>query len=328
MELDTLDRKILLELDRNSRIPISRLAKNLKQGRDKVEYRLSRLEEQKIITKYSCAINIYKLGYYIYKTYFRVENNKEKINEFIAYLKKHPQIYWIAKADGSWDILIAVFAKNASRYHEVISDLLSKYNSILLDFRMYTIVDMWVFNKHYLHGKSQSNFTVGGPLGNEELDSIDLHILSKLSLNSRTSNKELAEDLNTSLPTISYRIEQLEKKKIIVAYPIEINYPKLGLLFFKTQLFLRSFDLKLRMEFLDYCFKHPNITFCIRQIGDCLVEIELEVSNYQQYNQIIEEIRQNFSKLIRNFNSMLINETFFNWMPRGMGGVELGKGHF
>lgn len=315
MKLDTLDKKILLELDKNSRTPVSRLAKVLKQGRDKVEYRVERLEREHVIKKYTATVNLYKLGYYIYKTYYRIENNKKTTARFLTYLREHPQVYWIAKADGSFDILMAVFAKNANEFHQFTVDILSRFNQSILDYRMYTIIDMWVFHKHYFFGNKTSHVSIGGAPKEHAIDELDTHILRLLSENARISNVDIADRTNSSPTVVSYRIEQLEKKQILLGYPIELNYKALGMLFFKTQLFLRSFDMKLRMEFLDFCMQHPRITFCIRQLGDCMVEIEIEAANYEQYNEIIEEIRTRFAKLIRNFHSMLIKEIHFSWMP-------------
>ncbi|MDZ4784683.1 MAG: Lrp/AsnC family transcriptional regulator [bacterium] len=60
--LDVLDRRILFELDHNSRQSISTLARELRQGRDRVEYRMQRLFDQKIIQRCFAYIDLNKLG--------------------------------------------------------------------------------------------------------------------------------------------------------------------------------------------------------------------------------------------------------------------------
>jgi predicted transcriptional regulator len=65
-QLDKLDRQILFELDCNSRISFSDLAKKVRNGRDTVEYRVSRLIERQIIRSFTVAINHYRLGFQVY----------------------------------------------------------------------------------------------------------------------------------------------------------------------------------------------------------------------------------------------------------------------
>ncbi|MCH8022562.1 MAG: winged helix-turn-helix transcriptional regulator [Thaumarchaeota archaeon] len=51
--LDKLDRKILFELDLNSRIPTTKLAKKLKVSREVVDYRIKRLTDNKYIRTFA-----------------------------------------------------------------------------------------------------------------------------------------------------------------------------------------------------------------------------------------------------------------------------------
>lgn len=314
-ELDRLDNKILFELDSNSRQSVSQLTKRLRQGRDRVDYRVQRLLDRKIIKRFTTAVNLYKLGFCIYKTYLRLENNKTKIAEFVKYLSNHPRVYWIALCDGRWDMMLAVFARSPKEYHNTHVEILSAFNSIVLDFRMYTMVDMWVFQKGYLVGKSNQHMIVGGEPEQNSIDSLDYRILKSLSNDSRKPLTELADKLKSSSAVVKYRINRLEEKGIITGYPIELDLSQLGMLFFKSQFYLRDYKRGLREKFIQYCMDKPQITFCIRQLGDCTLEIETEVNDYAEYNLIIEEIRGEFSKLIRNFQSVLIRKSHFNWVP-------------
>ena len=85
--------------------------------------------------------------------------------------------------------------------------------------------------------------------------------------------------------------------------------------FFKAQLYLRSYNKKLEQQLREYCALNPNITYYIKQIGDCKLELELEVKDYKQFNELIDEIRQKFAKLIRNIDSILIKREYFKWIP-------------
>lgn len=318
IRLDKLDRKVLYALDQNSRISVSDLARNLHQGRDRIAYRIERLIEQKVIRRFTTSINLHKLGFTIFKSYLRLETTKSRVSEFVTYLRDHPRVYWIALCDGGWDLMIAVFARDAKEFHSTLSEIVTAYNEIILNFGIYTLVELRMFEKGFFIEKGGGFFTVGGNPEVTTIDSIDYEILKALSNDSRKSVVELAKNVKTTPGIVNYRINQLEKQGIITGYGIEVDLQQLQMLFFKTQLFLRNYTSTLREKFRAYCTANPYITCYIEQLGESTLEIELHVNDYEHYNEIIEEIRQKFSKLVRNFQSVLIRKSFFNWMPRDL----------
>lgn len=315
VELDKLDRKILYELDLNSRRQLSQIAKILHIGRDRLKYRIEKLKEQGVIKKFTVTTDPYKIGLTIYKTYLRLENNKPKIKEFITFLRKHPRIYWIAECDGAWDLIFSTFARSPKEFHEIQDSILSQFKTIVMEFNVYTLVDVWFYHKNYLINGSRSHFFFGGYPENNQLEPIDVSILKILSENAQENVVSMAQKLKTTPKIVSYRIKKLEKAKIIVGYRTDIELEKIGMTFFKAQFYLRNFDIELEKQFREYCLQHPNITYYIRQIGDCKLELELEVENYQQFNKIIDDIRTTFFKFIKNVGSLLIKREYFKWIP-------------
>ena len=317
-ELDKLDRRILHELDHNSRQSYSELARTLRQGRDRIGYRVEQLVERKVLRRCTTSVNLYRLGFTIFKSYLRLENNKRRVQELVSYLRDHPRIYWLALCDGGWDLMIAVFARTAREFHVLHSEIATRFNEIILDFGMYTLVDVRMFRKGFLLGRESDYFSIGGDTGHESLDAVDYKILTSLSGDSRRGVSHIADDIGTTPAIVKYRIERLERRGIITGYTIEVDLTELDMLFFKTQLFLRDYTSSLREEFRDYCAKNPYISCYIEQLGDSTLEIELQVHDYEHYNEIIDEIRGRFAKLIRNFQSVLIRRTHFNWVPRDL----------
>ena len=61
-----------------------------------------------------------------------------------------------------------------------------------------------------------------------KIDEIDLSILSILQENSRTSYREIQNELNISIGTIHNRIHKLRKYEIIKGYSLKLNCEKLG----------------------------------------------------------------------------------------------------
>ena len=65
-------------------------------------------------------------------------------------------------------------------------------------------------------------------LESQEIDGIDVKILTELQVNARSSVAEISEKLNVPHSTIALRIKRLEKKEIIKGYHVELNREKLG----------------------------------------------------------------------------------------------------
>ncbi len=314
--LDKLDRRILFELDRNSRRPISDVSRSIRQGRDRVEYRIERLLERKVIRKFTASVNLARLGFTIYKLYFRIENDKEAVKRLVKHLRAHPRVYWIALSDGSWDLMIAVFARSSVEFFETQRELLSEFNEIVLKYAMYQLVELDLHPKSYFTGKSGDAITVGGAPQVASIDVLDAKILRLLSSNARRTIAEISEQVNATSAVVKYRIERMEKRSIITGYRTEIDLAKLGMQFFKSQLFLRNFDSSLQQALRQYCAKSPHITYYIQQLGNCSIELEMEVSDYRHYSSLMDDIRARFPRLVRNFETVLVRKTHFNWVPR------------
>jgi len=215
VNLDTTDKKILYELDRNSRQSIADLSRKLRLGRDRVAYRMRRLQDEHVLRKFTTTVNPYKFGLIVYKTYLRLRTNRARIEKFVAALKKHPRTYWIVECSGKWDLMFATFAKTPHEFDTIQNDILSHFNDIVLAFSVYTLIDVWFFRKHYLVGLGTDHFFFGGKPEGLALDEIDFNILKLLSDNSRVSLRELSETLSITQAIAAYRIEKLERQGII-----------------------------------------------------------------------------------------------------------------
>lgn len=316
--LDKLDRRILSELDHNSRQTVSNLARKLRQGRDRVGYRVDQLSKRGVIEGFTTSVNIYPLGYTIFKSYLRLESSRESSQALEIYLRNHPRIYWYALCDGSWDLMIAVFARNAREFHLIHSEIVTRFNDIVLNFSMYTLIELHMYRMGFLLGKGSGYSLMGGEPGSETIDKQDYQILKVLSDDSTKSLAQIADQLHTTPAIVRYRIRRLEKKRIITGYRIEASLEKLEMMFFKAQLYLRNYTSTLREDFREYCQENPYITCYIEQLGDATLEIELQVHDYEQFNEIIDEIRGSFSKLVRNFQTVLIRKARYNWLPRDL----------
>ena len=313
--LDAVDRRILYELDLNARQSIADLSRKLRLKRDRIAYRIKKLQADGILRGFTVALNTYKLGLYVYKTYLRLERNEKRLAEFFESLAKHPKISWVAETEGKFDLIFAVYARNPVEFHAIQEEMLFEFSDIILHFSVFTIVDAWIYRKSYLVGLGTEAVFFGGAPGEDKLDNIDLAILRLLSKDSRLTLTDLASSLSLGQMVVKYRIDKLEERGIITGYPIDIDTAALNMLLFKVQFSFGSYDRHSEAQLLEYCKTNPNVTFFIRQIGECMVELELEVESYQHLNQIVTDLRQRFSRFIRDIETIYIKKQIYKWVP-------------
>ena len=67
---DNTDNLILFELLQDCRQPLAKIAKIVKLSQQKVHYRIKKLEDSKVIKKYTANINYPKLGYSRHSLYY------------------------------------------------------------------------------------------------------------------------------------------------------------------------------------------------------------------------------------------------------------------
>ena len=150
-KIDKIDRKIIYELDINARIPVTQLSRKLHLSREKVNYRINNLVKKGIIRKFVTMINPTKLGYSVYKMFFKFQNlDKEKEKQMISYLTKNDYIYWIASAQGRWDLNMTIFAKDINHFDEILSDFVSKYGKYILEQEFNTTLKIGILSKNWI----------------------------------------------------------------------------------------------------------------------------------------------------------------------------------
>lgn len=80
-ELDIFDKKILFELDINSRISASKIAKKIKLPKETVNYRLKRLEKNRWINRLYTLFNASLFGYSYYQIFLKFNKMTSSIEK-------------------------------------------------------------------------------------------------------------------------------------------------------------------------------------------------------------------------------------------------------
>ena len=100
-KLDIKDKKLLYELDLNSRQSFNQLAKKLKISTNSVIYRIKNLQKDGIIKEFPTIIDIGKLGFIGFRLYLKLQGiTPKKEEEIINFLKNKEIVSWIVSIEG------------------------------------------------------------------------------------------------------------------------------------------------------------------------------------------------------------------------------------
>lgn len=148
VKLDTKDKKILEQLQKNARQTIAEIAKNTKLPRDVVVYRIKKLEKSKVIRSHHTMLNPNKLGYplYIFALLSCYNIKPEDENKFINYLKDNKYIIYVAKTSGRYDFTIGVCARNYAEYDETIRQIRQKFIDVIKEIDQTPIIQEYKFD--------------------------------------------------------------------------------------------------------------------------------------------------------------------------------------
>lgn len=309
--LDTLDRKLLYHLDINSRQSTAQLAKKISSNKDTINYRLHRLLEQKIITRFSTATNTAYLGYENIKVYLQFQNfDREIEKQFFNYLRTIPRIGWIVKCSGRWDAIFCYWAESKFEFYSTLLTILNKFSKYIRHKEIIHNINWFYYNRKWLFPTEIKVFPTkyGETPRKEQIDNLDKKIINTLIYDARTPVKDIALKSKTSSQNIINRLKNLRNKAIITKFSIDLNYEKLDLILCKTFIYLDNITKEKLEQLYNYCAKEPTIFALTTTLGSWDLELEFEVHKFEEAIQSMEKLREKFKEIIRSYESVIITK--------------------
>ncbi|MFW5747020.1 MAG: Lrp/AsnC family transcriptional regulator, partial [Nanoarchaeota archaeon] len=304
--LDLKDRKILAELDLDARILQATLAKKVRLSKQVVGYRIQRLEKKDIIQGYYALIDLARLGTTIHVVYLKLTGiPSAQEDAWMEEIDAHPDVLGVARTIGTWDMTIALQSSSASHLYSLLKDITAKKHSHIAAQRITSELDSTYFNLRMLHDIGIRSLRTSK--GHTSIDQTDQKIIHTLSHDCRTSLVKMSQDIDMTANAIKHRIQNLEKRGIILGYRTKINYEKLGYLHFRVFLRLQ------RPDFYDnivsYLQRKKNIESVSRYIGYADVDFRCRVRTITQLYALIADLKDTFLKDIMDIESLPI----FHW---------------
>ncbi len=295
--MDKLDWKILDVLDTKARIPLNKIAKIVRSNKDVVSYRIGKLEEQGIVERYFPILDMSHLGYHTVRLYFDLEEmNDLQEKELIEFLDREIHAGLIFRMDYPYRYGIFLWTKSIYDTEQALLKIKRKFGQHLVSYNFSLLCEYSIYPKDYLFGKKhhETKFHLRQQ-EREKYDKNDYLILRELAQNARASTVQIAQKLRIPQTTVSHKIKELEKKKIILGYRAEIDIVQLGYANYFLEIYLDNNHNLAQIE--AWANTKSNTVWLQKIIGRCDIEIELEVKDRTELELILNELRTKFPNI-------------------------------
>ena len=130
--LDTLDKKILSYLQKDSKITIKELSVHLGLSPTAIYERVRKMERKGIIEAYGVRINknLVDLGFVVFCQIKLQEHRHEYLVKFEREVIKFKEVLECYNVSGDYDYLLKITVKDMAAYHQFLNDKLTYLDHI------------------------------------------------------------------------------------------------------------------------------------------------------------------------------------------------------
>jgi Lrp/AsnC family leucine-responsive transcriptional regulator len=308
VKIDKKDRRIMEQLENDSRQSYSEIGRKVGLRGDTVEYRMRRLSESGVILRMFAEPNLPKLGLKTYRVYLKIDNMpQEEEEEMVRYFAGHPKSHWFAEFEGEWDYTVRYTLGDEIEFREELEKLMKRFGRYIISKNIIITLQQSYLPLSYFTGKESEIRWISLERVDkiEELDRTDKEIMRLLFDNSRASTVEIASKTGISADAVQYRIKKLVKNGVISFFGVYYDSSVLGYGRYKVLLWLKHTTKKREEELIRYCQQHPNSSYLNRVVGSWDLEADFDTRNVQEIHDIVKDLRARFADIIRDHSTMI-----------------------
>lgn len=307
MELGIKDRRILFELDKNARQPISQLAKRIQLSQQVADYRLKNLIKRKIILDFLTVINYKKLGYTAYLIYYRLKKAPNRgENYLISLLKENKNVVYLAKCLGRYDLIIGILAKDIFELDTIVQKIELNFSESIKEKISLVHIGAHQFERNYLINKKilqENEIVTGEKVSKNELKKDELELLERISSNARMNAVELSKYLKVPPSKIIYSLKKLRKEKIILGFTSLIDSYKFGLNYYRILIKTRrNIDTH---KIIRFCKSKKNVFRISRNFGEWQYTLEAEIEE-EKFKNFLNDLKLSLDEDLEDYEVLKI----------------------
>ena len=302
-KLDLKDKKILYELDIDSRQSFRSIGRKVGLSKDVVASRVKKLQETGIIKRFFARYDTLQLGYNLLRFYFKFQYATPEIKkEIIDHFMNNEYVNILFSTEGSYDLGVLTYVERISDIYPFWKKTLEKYGDYFSEQVFSAYMGELIYGQSFLLDETEKpeRTPQRRNLGQVKIDDLDYEILKLLASDSRMPTLEMAKKLNSNVTTIHSRIKRLVDSKVILGFTIELDLDKVGYQGWKVDFYLSEYT-KVN-QIVKYVEKNPLLLSVDYTIGYADLEIEICVRNINQLHNIIEDLHSKFPKIIRKYS--------------------------
>ncbi|NQV90999.1 Lrp/AsnC family transcriptional regulator [Candidatus Woesearchaeota archaeon] len=327
IKLDLIDRKILYILENNVRFSPTTIGRLLLISREKVSYRIKRMEEIDFVHGYAAMLDPKKLGFHQYRVYFKFKN-LDNDQDIIAFLFNFTEVTTIVTCSGSYDLQFVLSVRNQMEFIDKFGKIVEKYSSILEKFEVLDVVEedifvLWMilheddvkkvkivgehkgstFQKEFLK-KKNLNHKINNNMNEKiNLDDKDLSILDILKLDSTSNIKHISHKISLAPISIEHRIKDMILAGVIKRFFIQYSPTQLGYQWWHILFKMKNLD---HERFTEFIKNHPNMSWYMRFLGKWDYQCNVYARTNAEFHAILQQIRKEFADHIMYYDTFIM----------------------
>jgi Lrp/AsnC family transcriptional regulator, leucine-responsive regulatory protein len=314
--LDAFDKKILFELDINSRTSASKIAKKLKLPKETVNYRIKRLEKNGWINRLYTIFNASLFGYSYYRIFLKFYKlTASTETEIIDYITNDPTCANLRILEGQFDFVFLTIQKNPSDLKGFLQCFFNIFGKYVEEKNVLMMMKTHKLNQKFLlTGKTIKKTFNHVDAKNYTLDKIDLGIMKSISTDARTKLSNIALSLCVDSRLIEYHIKRMERLGIIVAYTTDLNLAQLNRELIQIDIALK--DPAVIPRIINFFDKTNTCVLVHEMLGKYDLSVEIYVENDEMLRDILEKFKEQFLENYVYYDvSHVYKEYVINWSP-------------
>ncbi len=318
IDISLLDRKILYLLSLNARFSNTSIAAAIGVSKEKINYRIARMEKLRFIEGYMTVFNLQRFNLLNFIVLIKLKNLVSK-KEILKSMNSINEVTQVQHIGGRWDLLVLFSINDLKEYDDIYNKIMCISENIQ-EFRIlqqvdedYTglgfLLDKETRNKIHLKHKNpfsfSNEFIKQDINGIYSLDETDFKIISKLKLNARITLNDISIACGLTLQGTKYRLSNLVKLGFIRHFVPMFSISDLGMQW--NLAFLSTKNIQ-KPRFHSFLRQHPNITWYEQYIGDWNFMISLFTKDNFSFNKVLEDLKGTFGEEIINFETVTVFE--------------------
>ncbi len=323
LKLDVKDKKLLYYLSTDSRLSYTQLSKKISLSKNTVKYRIQRLKDKGIITKFASIINLGSINLTTVALLLRFNEDIYENPSIIEYFKNHNKVNWVASLSGQWDIFAEFIVPNITSIEEILDNIILRFGNLLNTYQIF--FSSFPLRVEHLTSDFYKDLQIKEVQKKQrtkniyKIDEIDKKILQVLNEDSSLSLLKIAEKLELTTDIVRYRIKNLKDKGIILKFFSEINLKNLGYTEYLYTISLKNISQERLQNLHSRIKEEGNIRYAFYDAISQKIIFTCAYKDSEGIDKLSRNIRKEYSDIINHQQYLLIkDQILFNLFPKGL----------